>query len=78
MITFPVPYLCILCGLQNHLGDFMKIHFTLFLRTRYLFAGISQIKSLATIIPEKIIVLKHSALAWQYQRDSWNLDSNSV
>lgn len=37
------------------------------------YAGISQIKSLATIIPEKIIILECSALVWQYHRDTWNL-----
>lgn len=36
------------------------------------YAGISQIKSLATTIPEKII-LECSALVWQYHRDTWNL-----
>lgn len=37
------------------------------------YAGISQIKSLATIIPEKIIILEGSALVWQYHRDTWDL-----
>lgn len=37
------------------------------------YAGISQIKSPATISAEKIIILECSALVWQYHRDTWNL-----
>lgn len=80
ILQFLIYALCVVCKttqcLSEHAIYLVSQNQEHYARSPYV--GISQIKSPATIIPEKIIILECTALVWQYLRHLGSVDSNNI